>query len=215
MTFAFYRELKNSHGVPRSSRLRDKRKNEGEIIIKETFVGTVIENNNFLGILLDKGSCIIIPEIEFPLPSFPAISQNKAEDMLIYGDAVDETKGLEKMCDSRSAGAAASSACNGRKFYETKFGTVNSSAFLVNSEIQSGIIEKGRSHQRVGLLDQGRLPCVQCGILSYACVAIIQPKEAAAQYVISQECLSSSAKHEEIMKPDATSNWITIVPPQG
>ncbi|KAF8659639.1 hypothetical protein HU200_058397 [Digitaria exilis] len=208
-------ELKNSHGVPRSSRLRDKRKNEGEIIIKETFVGNVIENNNFLSILLDKGPCIIIPEIEFPLPSFPTISQFKAEDMLAYGDVVDEIKGFEKMCESQSAGAAASSACNGRKLYETKFGTVNSSAFLLNSEIQSGVIEKGRSHQRVGLLDQGRLPCVQCGILSYACVAIIQPKEAAAQYVISQECMSSGAKHEQIMKPDATSNWIMTVPPPG
>uniref|UniRef100_K3Z4E6 C2H2-type domain-containing protein n=1 Tax=Setaria italica TaxID=4555 RepID=K3Z4E6_SETIT len=233
MTFAFYRELKDSHGVPRSSRLRDKKKNEGEIMIKETFVGSVIENNNFLSILLDKSSCVIIPEIKFPLPSFPtsmapevtvkqgliagtcSISQKKAEDMLAYGNAIDEIKGFEKMSESQSSSATTSSACNGRKLYETKFGMVNSSALLLNSEIQSGVIEKGGSHQGCGLLDQGRLPCVQCGILSYACVAIIQPKEAAVQYVISQECMSSSAKHGEIMKSNDTSNWITTVPPQG
>lgn len=227
------RELKDSHGVPRSSRLRDKKKNEGEIMIKETFVGSVIENNNFLSILLDKSSCVIIPEIKFPLPSFPtsmapevtvkqgliagtcSISQKKAEDMLAYGNAIDEIKGFEKMSESQSSSATTSSACNGRKLYETKFGMVNSSALLLNSEIQSGVIEKGGSHQGCGLLDQGRLPCVQCGILSYACVAIIQPKEAAVQYVISQECMSSSAKHGEIMKSNDTSNWITTVPPQG
>ncbi|CAN6347452.1 unnamed protein product [Urochloa humidicola] len=83
-----------------------------------------------------------------------------------------------------------------------------------NEEIQTGAVKKGGSHQG-GLLDQGRLPCVQCGILSYACVAIIQPNEAAVQYVISQECMSSSPKHGEIMKLDDTSNWQVIVPPRG
>jgi len=212
MKFAFYRELKNSHDVPRSSRLRDKKKNESEIMIKETFVGSVIENNNYLSILLDKSSCVIIPEIEFPLPSFPTmmVPEVTVKQALIAGPCSNSQKKDEDML----ASATTSSVCNGRKLYETKFGTVNSSAFLLNPEVQSGVIEKGRSHQGGGLLDQGRLPCVQCGILSYACVAIIQPKEAAV-HVISQECMSSSAKHGEIMKSDDTSNWITIVPPQG
>ncbi|XP_062203861.1 lysine-specific demethylase JMJ705-like [Phragmites australis] len=232
------REPKNFHGVPRSSRLRDKKKNEGEIMVKETFVGSVIENNNFLSILLGKSSCIIIPEIEFPLPSFPmmmapedtvkqgliagscSISQKKAEDMLVDGYVIDEIRGVENMSESQSASATTSSACNRRKLYETKFGKVNSTAFcLSTSEIQNAVIEKGRSHQGGGLLDQGRLPCVQCGILSFACVAIIQPKEAAAQFVILRENISSNANHGKIMKSDDISNCIAenreIVPPQG
>lgn len=201
-------------------------------MIKETFVGSVIENNNFLSILLDKSSCVIIPEIKFPLPSFPtsmapdvtvrqgliagtcSISQKKAGDMLAYGNTIDEIKGVTKMSESQPSSATTSSACN-RKLYETKFGTVNSSALLLNSETKSGVTEKSGSHQGCGLLDQGRLPCVKCGILSYACVAIIQPKEAAVQYVVSQECMSSSAEHGEIMKSNDTPNWITTVPPQG
>ncbi|XP_062202368.1 lysine-specific demethylase REF6-like [Phragmites australis] len=232
------REPKNFHSVPRSSRLRDKKKNEGEIMVKETFVGSVIENNNFLSILLGQSSCIIIPEIAFPLPSFPTmmapevtvkqglihgpcgISHQKAEDMLVDGDTIDKIKGVEDMSESQSTSATTSSSCNRRKLYETKFGKVNSAAFcLATSEIQNGVIEKGRSHQGGGLLDQGRLPCVQCGILSFACVAIIQPKEAAVQFVISRGSISSSAKHGEIMKSDDISNWIAenreIVPPQG
>lgn len=222
------REPKNSH-MPRSSRLRDKKKNEGERMIKETFVGSVIENNSFLSTLLDKSSCIIIPEIEFPLPSVPttrapevsdkqgliagpcSISQQKAEETLVYGDEIDEIKEVENMSESTT-----SSACNQRKFYETKFGIVSSTAFcLSTSDIQIGVIGKGRSHQGGGLLDQGRLPCVQCGILSYACVAIIQPKEAAVQYVISRECMSSSAIHREIMESDDTSNRKVIAHQQG
>ncbi|WVZ89886.1 hypothetical protein U9M48_036235 [Paspalum notatum var. saurae] len=223
------REPKDSYVMPRSSRLRDKKKNEGEIMIKEAFVGSVIENNNFLSILLDKSSCVIIPEIEFPLPSFPSmmtpevivkqgliagpcgISQQKTDDMPFCGDAIDKITEVENISESTTL-----SACNRRKLYETKFGTVKSTAFyLSTSEIQSGKIEKDRSHHGGGLLDQGWLPCVQCGILSYACVAIIQPKEAAVEYVISRECMSSSATRGEIMKADNNSNWITIVPPHG
>lgn len=214
--------------MPRSSRLRDKKKNEGERMIKETFVGSVIENNSFLSILLDKSSCVIIPEID-SIPSFPtmrapevtdkqgliagprSISQQKAEETFDYGDEIDEIKEVEDTSESDT-----SSACNQRKFYETKFGTVTSTAFcLSTSDIQIRVIEKDTSHQGGGLLDQGRLPCVQCGILSYACVAIIQPKEAAVQYVISRECMSSSAIHREIVETDDTSNRMATACPQG
>ncbi|KAK3139638.1 hypothetical protein QOZ80_5AG0386710 [Eleusine coracana subsp. coracana] len=221
------RDPKNLHDVPRSSRLRDKKKNEGEIMIKETFVGNVIENNNFLSVLLGKGSCIVIPEIEFPLPSMVPeitvkqglvagicnISQPKNEDML--DDAIYSIKEVENMSESQSASATSSSVCNRRKLYETKFGTVTSTALCFSTpEIQSGVSGKSRPHQGVGLLDQGRLPCVQCGILSFACVAIVQPKEAAVQFVISRECSSSGATHGENIKSENISNWIAD-PPQG
>jgi hypothetical protein len=183
-----YRESKNFLDVPRSSRLRDKKKNEGEIMIKETFVGSLIENNNFLSILLYKGPCIVIPEIECPLPwTVPEVTVNQGLDATICNISKPKS---EDMLDD---------ACNRRKLYETKFGTVNSTAFCLSTpDIQSGVRGKSRSHQGVGLLDQGRLPCVQCGILSFACVAIVQPKEAAVQYI---------------------SNWIAenhdMVPPRG
>jgi hypothetical protein len=204
-----YRKPKNFLDVPRSSRLRDKKKNEGEIMIKETFVGSVIENNNFLSILLDKGPCIVIPEIEFPLPwTVPEVTVNQGLDATICNISKPKSEG---MLDD---------ACNRRKLYETKFGTFNSTAFCLSTpDIQSGVSGKSRSHQGVGLLDQGRLPCVQCGILSFACVAIVQPKEAAVQYIISRECTSSGATHGKIMKSDDISNWIAenhdMVPPRG
>lgn len=150
-----YREPKNFLDVPRSSRLRDKKKNEGEIMIKETFVGSVIENNNFLSILLGKGPCIVIPEIEFPLPPMVPevtvkqglvagvcnISQPKTEDML--DDAIYGIKGVDNLSESESASATISSVCNRRKLYETKFGTVNSTAFCLSTPVvQSEIAER-------------------------------------------------------------------------
>jgi hypothetical protein len=47
---------------PRSSRLKDKTKNEGEVIVKETFVKSVLQNNNLISMLVDRGgSCVILP----------------------------------------------------------------------------------------------------------------------------------------------------------
>ncbi|KAL6905828.1 hypothetical protein ACP4OV_003429 [Aristida adscensionis] len=227
------REPNNFHDVPRSSRLRDKKKNEGEIMIKETFVRSVIENNNFLSVLLGKSSCITIPEIAFPLPSFPTMTtpevtakqgliaghfgtgQQKDEDMHVGVDAITGIKGTESRSESQSANSiATSSVYTQRKLYETKSGKLDGIAFcLSTSQFQNGVIRKDTSHLGVGLLDQGRLPCVQCGILSFACVAVIQPKEAAVQFIISHE------EHGEIRKSDDISNRIAenreTVAPQG
>lgn len=38
-----------------------------------------------------------------------------------------------------------------------------------------------------GLLDQGLLSCVSCGILSFSCVAVIKPRECASKYFMSSD----------------------------
>ena len=123
--------------------------------------------------------------------------------------ALDKSIVVENMSGSLSVTEASFSACNRRKLYETKYGEVDTGAFcLSTSKVQNGVIDKDRSTFGGGLLDQGRLPCVQCGILSFACVAIIQPREAALQFVMSREDISLSAKLGEISKSDDISNWM-------
>ncbi|KAF7057653.1 hypothetical protein CFC21_064865 [Triticum aestivum] len=209
------REPKDLHTLPRSSRLRDKKKkDEGDTMVKEKFVGSVIENNNLLSILLDKSSCIIVPETPFPPTSFPtmmepeltvkqsltgghcSISQQAVHNMSV-DVALDKSIVVENMSHSQSVTEASLSAYNRRKLYETKYGELGTAAFCLSpSKLQSGVTDKDK---RGGLLDQGRLPCVQCGILSFACVAIIQPRE--------------------VSESDGISNWITnnieMVPQQG
>jgi hypothetical protein len=232
------REPKNFYSVPRSSRLRDKNKNEGDIMVKENFVGSVTENNNLLSALLDKNSCIIVPNADFFVPSFPvalesevtvkqrftagpcSISQQGAENMAADHVAVDKVTEIQDMSGSLYPCETSLVGCSNRKLYETKYGQRDAAALcLSTSEIQSRGIDTARSHPAGGILDQGRLPCVQCGILSFACVAIIQPREAAVQFIMSKECISSSAKQGGIGASDDTSNWIDqsheISPPPG
>ncbi|KAB8117198.1 hypothetical protein EE612_058908 [Oryza sativa] len=232
------REPKNFYSVPRSSRLRDKNKNEGDIMVKENFVGSVTENNNLLSALLDKNSCIIVPNADFFIPSFPvalesevtvkqrftagpcSISQQGAENMAADHVAVDKVTEIQDMSGSLYPCETSLVGCSNRKLYETKYGQRDAAALcLSTSEIQSRGIDTARSHPAGGILDQGRLPCVQCGILSFACVAIIQPREAAVQFIMSKECISSSAKQGGIGASDDTSNWIDqsheISPPPG
>uniref|UniRef100_A0A0D9XYG9 JmjC domain-containing protein n=1 Tax=Leersia perrieri TaxID=77586 RepID=A0A0D9XYG9_9ORYZ len=231
------REPNNFHFV-RSSRLRDKNKNEGDIMVKENFVGSVTENNNLLSVLLDKNSCIIVPKIAFPISSFrmalesevtakqkftagpSSISQQGAENMAVDHVSVDKASEIQDMSGSIYACDTSFVACSSRKLYETKYGKKDAASLcLSTSEIQSRGIDNARLHPAGGILDQGRLPCVQCGILSFACVAIIQPREAAVQFIMSKECISSSANHGEIGASDDTSNWINrhheIGPPPG
>ncbi|XP_071676025.1 lysine-specific demethylase JMJ705 isoform X3 [Lolium perenne] len=232
------REPNDFHTVPRSSRLRaKKKKDEGEIMVKEEFVGSVIENNNLLSILLDKSSCIIVPEIVIPPTSFTTMMEpdfsvkqsltgghcsiiRQAVENMSVDVALDKRIMVENMSGSQSITEASFSACNRRKVYETKYGELDTAAFSSStSKVQNGIIHKDISPWGGGLLNQGRLPCVQCGILSFACVAIIQPREAAVQFVMSGEDIPLSAKLGEVSKSDDTSNWITenceMVPQQG
>ncbi|CAM0950227.1 unnamed protein product [Alopecurus aequalis] len=221
------REPNNFHTVPRSSRLRAKKK-DGDIMVKEKFVGSVIENNNLLSILLDKSSCIIVPKIAFSPTSFPTMTEPDftVKQSLTGGhysiirQAVENVALDKSIVVANMSGSQSVTTCNRRKLYETKYGELDTGAFcLSTSKVQNGVIDKDRSPWGGGLLDQGRLPCVQCGILSFACVAIIQPREAAVQFVMCGEDISLSAKLGEVSKSDDITNWITknckMVPQQG
>ncbi|XP_038971999.1 lysine-specific demethylase JMJ705-like [Phoenix dactylifera] len=59
----FFRMPRGNRSEPRSSRLKDKMKGEGEEMVKNIFVQSVIQNNHLLSVLLDKGSsCVVLPQ---------------------------------------------------------------------------------------------------------------------------------------------------------
>jgi hypothetical protein len=62
-----------------------------------------------------------------------------------------------------------------------------------------------------GLLDEGLLSCVMCGILSFVCVAVIQPRKAAARYIMSNNnCRffdDQSGSSEESSDTDDMPSW--------
>ncbi|KAK1294946.1 Lysine-specific demethylase REF6 [Acorus calamus] len=154
---------------PRSSRLKEKKRGEGEQMVKELFVQNIIQNNCLLDALISKGSsCVLIPQNTFDIslcPSSRMRSRIKLKPRWSLGlcsreEAIEASKYLR--CDALMTVSASSD-------------------------------NDDENHSRIsgdGLLDQGLLSCVTCGILSFACMAVVQPKEVAARYLMSAGCTS-------------------------
>nr|XP_010927559.1 lysine-specific demethylase REF6 [Elaeis guineensis] len=193
---------------PRSSRLKDKMKGEGEEMVKNIFVQSVIQNNHLLSVLLDKGSsCVVLPQNgpDSPLCSNSLVrSQVKVKPRLSLGlcshqealeasrllpsnDMLGWNAGIRDLSGFGTLKGNSVSVCQGKIISSAtcKFGTAD---FYTSSlDSQNGEGEKEGTLQGDGLLDQGLLSCVTCGILSFACVAVIQPREAAAKCLMSTD----------------------------
>ncbi|KAL0918819.1 hypothetical protein M5K25_010859 [Dendrobium thyrsiflorum] len=198
---------------PRSSRLKDKIRGEGELMIKKTFVQSVVETNGLLSSLLEKGSsCIVLPHntSDSPLSSNLLVrSQVKVKPRLSLGlcsreEALKASRALpsdDVMLD-RNTGMKHLSGFGSLKgnsvaVYHRKKHTATSNNKSVTTEVASSMLElrnlkeeKESNLEADGLLDQGLLSCVTCGILSFACVAVVEPREAAARYLTSAGCCS-------------------------
>ncbi|KAG1358917.1 lysine-specific demethylase JMJ705 [Cocos nucifera] len=201
---------RGSRSEPRSSRLKDKMKGEGEEIVKNIFVQNVIQNNHLLGFLLDKGSsCIVLPQNapESPLCSNSLVRfQVKVKPRLSLGlcshqEAVEAARllpsdditpgwnaGMRDMSGLHSLKGNSVSVSQGKMITSATCGRFGAADFYSSSDSQNEDGEKEGTFQGDGLLDQGLLSCVTCGILSFACVAVIQPREAAAKYLMSADC---------------------------
>ncbi|CAL9188394.1 unnamed protein product [Musa hybrid cultivar] len=221
---------------PRSSRLKDKMKGEGEVIVKNAFVQNVIQNNHLLNILLDKGtSCVVLPQNapDGPLCSNSLVrSQVKVKPRLSFG-LCSEQEALEasRLLPSNDVGPGWSAAVrnfNGLSSFRgnststgndrmissgicDKFVSADQCSF--SSDLQNVEGEKEGSIHGDGLLDQGLLSCVTCGILSFACVAVIQPRETAAKYLTAADCgfLNDHAfGSADVSELSRDTNWKTI-----
>ncbi|ONK71199.1 uncharacterized protein A4U43_C04F5900 [Asparagus officinalis] len=178
---------------PRSSRLKDKMRGEGEVMVKEIFVQNVIETNDLLSALLNKGSsCIVLPHNmhDSPLCSNSLLrSQLKMKPRLSLGlcsreEALEASRVFpaNDVILGRNAGIEHSKASATSE--KSGISAHNSSG----SDSQHGENENESAVHSDGLLDHGLLSCVTCGILSFTCVAVVRPKQAAARYLMSADC---------------------------
>ncbi|XXG62399.1 hypothetical protein AAC387_Pa05g0763 [Persea americana] len=186
---------------PRSSRLKDKKRGEGEMMVKELFVKDVTENNDLLHNLLEKGSsCVLLPRDSLdislcsnsrigsqimvkPRPSLGLCSPEEALEA--SGSVLCEDAVLDRNMRFRHLNGL----CQRKRIPSVKYGQYASDfLYASTSDSQNMDSEKEGASQVDGLLDQGLFSCVTCGILSFACVAVIQPTEAAAGYLMSADC---------------------------
>ncbi|XP_020592304.1 lysine-specific demethylase JMJ705-like [Phalaenopsis equestris] len=191
--------------MPKSSRLKNKLRCVGETMIKKTFVQNVIRNNSLLNILLDDGSsCLILPRRTFDKPLCSGLHRKlqmkvkprKALDLCHGEDKMEEISisdfsiGSRRTWDSCSKGFCQAEE-NSEYVYHRKNLSTNKISCLGSSGSHNLYSEtqnmegQNNEHRTDGVLDQGLLSCVTCGILSYSCVAVIQPSEAAAECLIS------------------------------
>ncbi|KAJ0241705.1 Lysine-specific demethylase REF6 [Hirschfeldia incana] len=171
------------HAKPRSSRLKDKKRSEGEKLSKELFVQSVINNNELLH-SLGKGSPVaLLPQSSSDIASVCSDLrigshlganqekpiQPKSEDLSLESDTVGLNNGIK---ETVSVKEKFTSLCGRNR----------------NQETMTEAERKKENDGAVGLSDQRLFSCVTCGILCFDCVAIVQPKEAAARYLTSADC---------------------------
>ncbi|KAK9117411.1 hypothetical protein Sjap_016358 [Stephania japonica] len=183
---------------PRSSRLKDKRKGEGENMVKEFFVQNMLQNNSLLSTLLEHGSsCAILPEnsSEISICSNLLVgSKRKVKPRLSLGLGSEE----EALGDNTLGKNIPLRHLNGfcsvnEEYLSTVGGSRPSSSHTYNHyendalRISSSVIRDNDNEMRNTFKVPGLFSCVTCGILSYACAAIIQPRQGVSQYLMSSD----------------------------
>ncbi|XP_023637886.1 lysine-specific demethylase REF6 [Capsella rubella] len=172
---------------PRSSRLKDKKRSEGERLTKKLFVDNIIRNNELL-YSLGKGSPVaLLPQSSSDISVCSDLRigsdlrtnqespiQLKSEDLSCDSVMVGLNNGLK---DTVSVKEKFTSLCERNRNHLASRG----------KETQETLSDtEGRNNAgAVGLSDQRLFSCVTCGVLSFDCVGIVQPKEASAGYIMS------------------------------
>ncbi|CAI9773813.1 unnamed protein product [Fraxinus pennsylvanica] len=178
---------------PRSSRLKDKKKSEGEMLIKELFSKDVMQNNNTLHILGKGSAVIVLPQNSLSSSNLRGGSQSAARSRLFSRfcspdlelktakNTVCEDVTLNRNQEVREVRSypvkgEVYSLCNGNELPSLAPQTGNAD------------FDTKQVSQFDRLSEQGLFSCVTCGILCFACVAIVQPTETAARYLMSADC---------------------------
>ena len=193
-----YRSPLCTGSEPRSSRLKDKRRSEGETVIKELFVQNILENNSLLDVLGSGVSVVLLPQgssdsiysrlrvgshmrgkLRFPAGFCNSKEEAESPQSFDYDNlTLENSQGMNRVKSLYSV--------NG--LYSTLSERSTGNLCASSSRILNATNERGGSVHCDGLSDQRLFSCVTCGILSFACVAIVQPREQAARYLMSADC---------------------------
>lgn len=182
---------------PRSSRLKDKKKDEGEALVKDRFVQDVMQNNEMLHILGKGTPIILLPPNSSDISVCSELrvgSQSGMNSEMRLG-----VGGYKEALKSSRALIGNSGIKPGKGFYSMKgkFTSLCERNSMINetdnkcpwtSQMLSSDSEREGTAEGDRLSDQRLFSCVTCGILSFACVAIVQPLESTAAYLMSADC---------------------------
>ncbi|KAL4325922.1 hypothetical protein GQ457_11G028250 [Hibiscus cannabinus] len=186
---------------PKSSRLKDKKKSEGENLVKELFVQDLIQNNKLLHILGKGSSVVLLPKSssdislcsDLPDASKLRINLRMSLGLCNYKDIVKSSKDITS--DETKLGG--NEEIMGIKGFNSVKGKLEyiyegnrDSSFSGNDysyRLPSRTLNTNKERDDA-LPDQRLFSCVTCGILCFACVAVLQPTDQAARYLMSADC---------------------------
>lgn len=192
---------------PRSSRLKDKKKGEGETMVKELFVQNVILNNDLLYNLGEGSSVVILPQSSSDISVCSKLrvgSQLKVKPKLYLGlchqeDTIKESRSLVSnriMSDSNKGVKHLKGYYSVKETFASLCENDRLPSLRGHSDVQHTLTsqtwnidtERDAAAQGDSLSNQRLFSCATCGILNFACVAIVQPSEAAARNLMSADC---------------------------
>ncbi|KAL2932629.1 Lysine-specific demethylase REF6 [Bienertia sinuspersici] len=174
-----------SKSGPRSSRLKDKKKGEGEMLVKQMFVQDVMQNNELLHTLGQGSEVVLLPHNsseKFVWSNLRVGSKYKVKPGLPFSlySSEEAIKASDDIMLARDVKQQ-------KAFYSVKTKSGSCKSTMLHEAQHSGT-RKGGCAAGDGLSDRGLFSCVKCGIWTFACVAIVQPTESAAQYLMSADC---------------------------
>lgn len=199
--FSSHRNPGEISAEPRSSRLKDKKKGEGEAVIKELFVQDVLQNNDILHALGKESPVVLLPRCSVDISVCSKLRVGCQQLKVNPGFSVNVgiSEGMNSSKDFVSDGVDRNHGIRQEKsfyFVKDKFTTVceksRISSFDANGNTCTSsskpLQRESETSQEDGLSDQRLFSCVTCGVLSFSCVAIVQPREPAARYLMSADC---------------------------
>ncbi|CAH9116076.1 unnamed protein product [Cuscuta europaea] len=138
----------------RSSRLRDRQKEERETLVKKAFVGDVLKENELVTILLQKHSSY--QAVLWDVDMLPSASERCELQKCVGTD-------LTKKCSDQ----------NDDK-YNSRDILNKMNSYLENL---SDLCAEDEDLSNEFQVDTGALPCIACGILGFPFMAVVQPSE--------------------------------------
>ncbi|KAM3381232.1 lysine-specific demethylase REF6 [Capsicum galapagoense] len=197
---------KNIRIEPRSSRLKDKKKSEGDMLVKELFVEDLNSNNYLLHVLGEGSPVVLLPQTSTGISicsNLVAGTQSKVNSRLFLGLSSSDhelsrqkdigydhfklgrKQGMKQVASVSSEKGKYSSLHSGNRLPDSgRKDDAQSSPETERVNLDTG---RGMTHKCDTLSEQGLFSCVTCGILCYTCVAIIRPTEAAAHHLIASD----------------------------
>ena len=177
----------------------------------------MLQNNDLLHILGKGSDVVLLPHSSVDIFVCPKLRVGFQQSINVRNsEGMHSSKGFvsDDVVFSRSQGIKQE-----KSFYSVKdnfttlFERNRISSFDVNGNIRassSNPLQRDNDRetgQGDSLSDQRLFSCVTCGILCFSCVAIVQPREPAARYLMSADC---SFFNDWVVGSGVSSNKFTI-----